>query len=54
MEADKADHLYRALIVVDSGARKKQVRGSLRLQLAAWQLHSMLCCCAGAGIWPGI
>lgn len=26
MEEDKADHLYRALRVVDSGARKKQVQ----------------------------
>ena len=54
MEEDKADHLYRALKVVDSGARKKQVRGSLLLELAAWQLYSMLCCCAGAGVWAGL
>ena len=54
MEEDKADHLYRALKVVDSGARKKQVQGSLLLELTAWQLHSMLSCCAGAWIWAGL
>ena len=50
MEHDKADHLYRALKVVDSGARKKQVQGGLR-ELAAWAaIHHALLLCRGWGL----